>query len=123
VGGAATHEKMRQAWLAAAKELGIEVVAPFTLKTSDGQAHEFLALVRNFGGGVGTLVTSLDNDEVDAGVTDDTGYNWSALNTSTYATYDRETFIEALEDWGWSGPPDKKPGWYTGLYDRDPEGM
>lgn len=40
------------------------------------------------------------------------GMAWSALGPA-YASYDREIFVDALNDWGWNGagPP---PEWCTG---------
>jgi hypothetical protein len=40
------------------------------------------------------------------------GMGWSALGTS-YLTYDRELFVDTLNDWGWcaSAAP---PEWYSG---------
>jgi hypothetical protein len=37
---------------------------------------------------------------------------WSALGPA-YRRYDRDTFIEAPNDWGWTGRG-APPAWYTG---------
>jgi hypothetical protein len=40
------------------------------------------------------------------------GMGWSILG-SAYLRYDRELFIDTLNDWGWCGEGDP-PSWYTG---------
>jgi len=37
---------------------------------------------------------------------------WSALGPA-YLDYDRDVFIDALNDWGWTGTG-APPPWYTG---------
>jgi len=45
---------MSKAWLKAAKDLGIRVVAPFTVRTSEGELGTYEAHVLDFGGPKGT---------------------------------------------------------------------
>jgi hypothetical protein len=47
-------EAMSKAWLKAAKDLGIRVVAPFTVRTSEGELGTYEAHVLDFGGPKGT---------------------------------------------------------------------
>ncbi len=53
-------------------------------------------------------------DDVDSlrSTAEDQGMGWSALGPM-YAVYDREEFIAALNDWGWTGQG-TPPEWYTG---------
>ena len=105
--------KMCEAWQEAAHELGFEFTTPFTVIV-DGQPFTYLGLVHNFGGAKGTLVgtmswgTGLEDHPTPE------GFYLSLLNPSSYITFERENFIDTLDDWGWFGPEDKKPSWYTG---------
>jgi hypothetical protein len=107
-----------QAWLTAAADLGIEVVAPFVLPVENGEIR-CVAVVKQFGYRNGTLVSRRGDvaewqemrDLLDQ-VTD-LGYGFSLLGNS-YAEYDRSSFIDALNDWGWNGDSDAAPSWYTG---------
>jgi|SRR5580658_8925955 hypothetical protein len=103
------------AWKMAARELGIEVVAPFAFSV-DGRIHECLAWVAHFGRQKGIVVVGACPPDF---VTDRTlmmdadyeGYQWSALDMRTYSVFNREDFIEALTDWGFTGPENRRPGW------------
>jgi hypothetical protein len=103
---------LREAWIAAAKDLGIEVRVPYTVSLENGVRVEADVLVRHFGARHGMLLSSLDDDVFEG--SDDAivrnGYSWSLLCTS-YRTYDRDYFIEALRDWGWSGVTENRPSW------------
>jgi len=46
------------------------------------------------------------------GVAEEHGYFVSVVSTS-YEDYDRELFVDTLNDWQWFGPGDP-PEWYTG---------
>jgi hypothetical protein len=102
--------RISDAWRQAAVDLGVSVTAPFTVTTPTGEAVEFRAFVQDFGAAAGTLVCSID-DPAPRRVAE---YFVSAVNPEVYSTYDRQTFVDALEDWGWfgDGPP---PRWYTGV--------
>jgi hypothetical protein len=93
-----------EAWTAAAADLGIVV-----------ELRDDAVVVRDFGTAAGMLcairrsadgIRALQRDAAAAGM------GWSALGPS-FVAYDRELFVDALSDWGWSGtgPP---PAWYAG---------
>jgi hypothetical protein len=44
----------------------------------------------------------------------DKDYYFSAVNRDSYSKYNRESFIETLEDWGYYGEKASKPEWYNG---------
>ncbi len=100
-----------QAWFEAAKDLEIRVTAPFTLHVSDVEAITYEAHVLDFGGPKGTVVGVLDDKLGD--YRHEQGYYCSNLAPS-YRSYKRQYFIDTLNDWGWFGPPELKPSWYTG---------
>lgn len=99
-------------WRQAAADLGLAIEAPFLLQLQDGQIEARL-LLRNFGAVNGMLIVTDFSvirpflQEIDA-----CGYGFSTLSEpSSRVAYDRETFVEMLCDWGWSGPEEKRPTW------------
>jgi hypothetical protein len=107
-----SREKIANAWLIAAQELGIIVTAPYALETGLGQ-YAFIAHVHNFGSPKGTLLDEYNNFEGLIKATSEQGYIFSCLSES-YEIYERQLFIDTLNDWQWFGDVDKKPDWYTG---------
>src|SRR5260370_15802155 len=96
------------AWLRAADDLVIEVVAPYQL---EGR-FDFVALIRHFGSPNGMLVLSSWGEE-HAAAAERCGFGYSCMDSPFYQTYDRELFVEALTDWTWTGDPAAKPDWYA----------
>jgi hypothetical protein len=102
------------AWLEAAKDLGIRVTAPFSLVTSTGEIEIYEALVHEFGGSKGTVtgrIVGYEGDPTDS--RQKLGYFASNLGLS-YRQYDRDLFTATLNDWGWFGESAMTPSWYTG---------
>ena len=100
-----------EAWLEAGRELGIRVVAPFKLQTSDGTERWFEALIPDFGGPNGTVAGNCNDELYD--IRKQNGYYASNLYSS-YRKFDRQHFIDTLNDWGWYGGRRQEPPWYTG---------
>ena len=100
-----------EAWVEAGSELGIRVVAPFKLLSEDGSDRWFEAYVRDFGGPNGTIAGN-SNDKL-GDIRQQRGYYVSNLSSS-YRKFDRQHFIDTLNDWGWFGERGKEPPWYTG---------
>lgn len=70
--------------------------------------------VPDFGLPTGTLLTCrFDPDEIDE-LADDTECYRSWLNPKSYEPYRRKMYIDTLNDWGWYGPAENKPSWYSG---------
>lgn len=107
---------MVQAWHTASKLLGIEVVAPFTLRTEKKSA-DCIAFLPDFGSPRGMVIgmhiplTSDMDDETLAICAEKREMFCSYLNPEVYATYDEEKFKETLIDWGFFGPPGHRPAW------------
>jgi hypothetical protein len=102
------------AWRQAARDLGIQVEIPFTLKMENGDVEFYEGRVLEFGGPKGTVFGTIDLDRNTAkGSRRENGYFASDLSLS-YRQYDRQFFIATLDDWKWFGPEGKQPGWYTG---------
>jgi hypothetical protein len=108
---------MAQAWLDAAVDLGIRVQHPFEFKTKSGRVVITSGVyLPDFGNWHGMLLPCrFDPDEIGA-LADDTDFALSALAPSCYEPYDREQYIDTLNDWGWFGPEETRPSWYTGAY-------
>ena len=99
-------------WRKAAADLGLMIEAPFFLQLRGGRI-EVRLLLRHFGAANGTLIVTDFSvirpfeDQVVA-----LGYGYSTLSEpSSPVTYERDTFVEILCDWGWSGPEEKRPAW------------
>lgn len=105
-------EPLIKAWKTAAQELGLEIISPVTTNTENGKIC-YPLLIKNFGRKKGTIIARhllfinhpLPNYQ---------DYYFSAVNADTYSTYNREFFIETLEDWGYYGAKASKPEWYNG---------
>jgi hypothetical protein len=98
---------LAEMWLAAAKDLGFRVSAPFLLDVESGLPLEFDALVHDFGSDKGTvLMAKWDPEKADAVAAQ--GFGYSCMRARDY---DREYVIEVLMDWGWCGPEAASPEW------------
>lgn len=110
------HVAAAAAWRAAASDLGIRVATPFVLERSRHREQlEFIALIHEFGSRAGTVVIGIGKESSSLKeAADYAGYFFSALNLDCYGRYDRQLFIDTLNDWGYFGlaPP---PSWYTGI--------
>ena len=110
-----TTTGMVEAWRVAGRELGIEVVAPFRFEV-EGRSHECVAWLAHFGREKGLVLVELSPPDfaTEQALRADAkraGYQWSALDLQAYASFDRNTFVEALVDWGFTGPLDRRPSW------------
>jgi hypothetical protein len=107
----AIDEQISGAWREAAADLGIKVVAPFSLATGGGDSVLYEAYLPEFGGPKGTIGGSLARD--DGNVRQLQGCSSSDLS-DRYRKYDRDHFIETPKDWRWFGEDGKEPRWYKG---------
>jgi hypothetical protein len=103
--------QISDAWRQAAADLGIRVEAPFALTKESGEPEWFEAHILDFGGPNGTVVASQDGEST--GIRKRLGYFVSDL-FPIYWTYERQHFIDTLNDWGWFGEKGQEPSWYTG---------
>lgn len=114
------NSAMAQAWQMAAADLSIEFVSPYTFRDAADGEFTCAGLLVNFGGPKGTIIHSqhdFESDEqwalADAAETA-LGFYGSGLSPYHYERYERELFVEALNDWGWFGPEGEHPSWFTG---------
>ena len=104
-------EAISQAWLEAGADLAVQVIAPFAVEASSHEVIVYEAYIPHFGGPKGTVTGVLDDKLRDDRTTQ--GYYCSNLAPS-YRSYKRQYFIDTLNDWGWYGPKEFCPSWYTG---------
>jgi hypothetical protein len=107
-----SRAKITQTLLIAAEDLGIEVTAPYIIEAA-GERFTFVALAHGFGSPCGTLVGLPDDWETLGDVAEEYGFYFSCLYPP-YESYERQHFIDTLDDWGWAGDETKAPVWYTG---------
>ena len=102
------------AWLIASADLGVQVLSPFVVERPGESPASFRLLIRGFGSSKGTLICTTDDDLADAfAVAERAGYYASGLNPARYSRYERQHFIDTLEDWGWFGDG-TRPAWLKG---------
>jgi hypothetical protein len=107
------------AWKQAGKELGINVVAPFSLQDREGNSHLYPAFIPDFGSSKGALVLAADPPDFDVDprlilCAEDQGYWHSIVNSELYSKFNRNAFIETLDDWQYFGNEQNRPSWYSG---------
>jgi hypothetical protein len=108
-----TSDKMLEAWTMAAKDLNIKIQSPFYITTKNGRKFKFDFLVEEFGSQKGIVIMRMSKIHGRKAI-DESGFAYSALNYRSYSTYDRQLFIDTLNDWGYFGDLLKRPEWYTG---------
>jgi hypothetical protein len=104
--------KVVAAWHDAARDLGIRFTSPFTAEHG-GTAISCLGLVHHFGRRIGTIISVLHEPSSEMRDPDGDEFFLSRLSDS-YARYDRQFFIDTLNDWQFFGADAEKPIWYTG---------
>jgi hypothetical protein len=108
-------EQVARAWNVAAEQLGIDVIAPYTLVSTENVTCA--AFLRHFGGHGGMVAgLSLPPFNIDKALqtaAKANGLYYSFLNPEQYASYNEERFNETLQDWGYFGPIDRRPSWLT----------
>ena len=107
-------DRVINAWEEASQDLKINLKTPFILETDKGKI-EYPLLVENFGRKNGTIILDL-NDLDKFPEPEKYGFYRSAVNSALYFKYDRNLFIDTLEDWGYYGDINEKPNWFLGKY-------
>ena len=100
-----------EAWRKASRDLGVRFTSPFDAATSTG-GFSFLGLIHGFGRKEGTLVCLRGREPGSLSGFDPERFFVSVL-TESYEHYDRQLFIETLNDWQWCGEG-QPPSWYSG---------
>jgi hypothetical protein len=108
-----TEARVVAAWKEAAADLGVRFTAPFVLTLPDGRKQEHLGLVHQFGRPGGTLISVLHEPSESIWHPADDNYFMSILGPG-YVRYERQKFIDTLDDWQFLGPESERPEWYSG---------
>jgi hypothetical protein len=87
----------------------------FVVVLDEGSSVQSLGLVRGFGARLGTLLFSEAHRPTSRELAElkGKGYFYSLLFES-YRSFDQRLFEDTLTDWGFFGPEDERPVWYTG---------
>jgi hypothetical protein len=113
------QEREAAAWREASRNLGIEFISPFSLNNGS-ETLSYVGLVPCFGSKRGTAVIieeDLEKQSRLCHVAAAQGYGYSCFGPDG-SDYDRDVFIEVLNDWEWVVPA-RPPAWYSG---SPPEG-
>src|SRR5512139_1525811 len=108
-----TEASVVAAWREAAADLGFRFTTPFVVTLADGRQQEHLGLVHHFGRRVGTLIAVLHEPSEKFPRPEVKDYFWSILGPS-YGRYERQAFIDTLDDWKFFGIESERPEWYSG---------
>jgi hypothetical protein len=105
---------IRDACLAAAADLEVRIVTPFSLAGDNGSLVEFIALFPDFGSPNGVAVCHFQDWPTKNALAVQCGYYCSGLHPDSYARYSREQFVDAFAEWGWRGAVSQQPAWSKG---------
>jgi hypothetical protein len=108
-----TEAKVVAAWKQAEADLGIQFTSPFNAPSADGSTQEHLGLVHRFGRRLGTLIRVLHEPSEKSPHPAGEDYYFSILAPG-YGLYERQLFIDTLDDWQFFGPDCERPAWYSG---------
>lgn len=99
---------LKTSWSEAAQDLSVGIDTCFLL-----EGYEII-LVKNYGSELGTIVVPIESGmKIDFEELQNKGFYVSQLSDS-YKKYDKDLFIETLNDWGYYGAESLKPFWYSG---------
>lgn len=105
--------RLLQFWQKAAADLGLQLIAPFSLLLTSGKKLDAIFLIKNFGATNGMLIFG-NYDEIFPYVDEivEAGYGFSILDEPmANENYSKDEYIALLADWGWSGDVELKPEW------------
>jgi len=101
------------AWNTASKDLGVVVSIPAVVNVGQYPDLTVPVLLHHFGGKAGAFVLVMgEPSESLQAVLSTVGF--VSIVEARYSVYERNLFVDTLNDWGYFGPPELKPRWYTG---------
>ena len=107
------QNRLMEVWREAAADLGIEVVVPYLFQ-SNGFEYQFVALITGFGSRRGTLVCLSEEFGKILKMATQSGFYCYGIDAESGDRYDREKFIQILNELGWYGDLFTVPTWYQG---------
>jgi hypothetical protein len=97
-------EKLSSYWLAAGRLIGFRVEAPYSLTLANGHTIRVAACLPDMGGRRGMLVVySFDEIEHHMDELLQAGYGFSVLGQHIDNAIERESVVQLIKDWGWTG--------------------
>lgn len=101
-----------KAWQFAGAALNVTVLAPYQITLRDQRVVDVEAFLPDFGSPNGIVLVELEDEARTSLIA--TSLTYYSMVSSAYEAFEAQQFIATLNDWGWFGPPDKAPPWYTG---------
>ena len=105
-------ETIIDSWKTAANDLNIKIQSPFLITTRHNKKIKFDLLIEHFGCQKGIVIMSISKIHGLKAIKEH-GYSYSAINFGRYSIYNRQLFIDTLNDWGYFGDLSNTPEWYT----------
>jgi hypothetical protein len=111
-------DRVTQSWLKASSQLGVKVVAPYSV-TEGNESLKCLAFLRDFGGPHGMVVAALVPPKFETNTrllkaARKMAFYCTSINPLGWVEYDEYQFKELLEDCGYYGPGSQCPSWFNG---------
>jgi hypothetical protein len=99
-------------WRRVSDDLALDIATPFEAVLLDGTKLSVSAFVRNFGPPRGMLIAA-EQDQLKGCEKKiiESGFGYSTNLGNAPEQYDRASMIDVLNDWGWSGPEERRPAW------------
>jgi hypothetical protein len=95
-------EIVRNNWIRASKEFNFQIIMPYFL-TINGIEQEVFAFLPEYGSPNGMIIDLIIDYEMNDKIRDFAVFNsyfCSFVSVENFLTYDRDFFIDALDDWG-----------------------
>ncbi len=105
--------KIIESWKTAEKDLKIKIQSPFSITTKKNKRITFDLFIEHFGCEKGIIIMLITKIHGLKAIREN-GYSYSALNFDSYSIYNRQHFIDTLNDWGYFGDSSNIPEWYSG---------
>jgi hypothetical protein len=101
------NEKIEMArinWMKASDELGFKFISPYSV-TEDNKEYVFFAFIPKYGSPKGTIIDlifapayEMSNKTIE--IANANGCLYSFINIDSIIDYNREYFLDIIEDWG-----------------------
>ena len=111
----ASGSNLAARWANAGRDLGVEVVAPYSVELPSGARVDAVVLVGHFGGPVGMLVVT-DYAQVRHLLREleDAGFGFAVLEEPDESEpFVLEEYADMLRDWTWTGKDGDVPAWLS----------
>jgi hypothetical protein len=103
------NNKFLNAWQNASDDLNLDIQIVNANSESD-----FIIFIKDFGSPNGMIITRIGCEINPTGIENKELFH--SFLSDSYEVYDRELFVDTLNDWGYYGKPSQKPDWYHGKH-------